>query len=147
MSRTDLFQVINSWNCRAFPSPIFMHLAECLMNDSFSKIFPNHNHTLWRPVTASLSSLTLWTCYARLIMVAVGKRDPALWSQDLANIPVNDWRYMSNLTEFICLLISNYHLEKQIQVVYRGILLCTVFKTWQEFRSSLQRKYCGYYNL
>lgn len=76
-------------------------------------------------------------------MVAVGKRDPALWSQDLANIPVNDWRYMSNLTE----LISNYHLEKQIQAVYLGILLCTVFKTWQEFRSSLQHKYCGYYNL
>lgn len=50
-------------------------------------------------------------------MVAAGKCDPALWSTALANIPVNDSRYTSNLTEFICLLISKYHLEKKIQAV------------------------------
>lgn len=144
MLRMDLFQVINSWNRRAFPSAIFLHLAECLMSDSFSKIFLNHHHILGRPVTASLSSLTLWTCYVRLIMVAAGKCDPALWSTALSNITVNDWRYMNNLTEIICLLISNYHLEKQIQAVHVEILLCSVFKTWQEFRSSfLQHKYCA----
>lgn len=144
MFRTDPFQVINSWNCRTFPSAIFLHLAECLKSHSFSKIFPNHNHILGRPVTASLSSLTPWTCYVRLIMVAAGKCDPALWSAALANIPVNDWRYMSNLTEFICLLISNYHLEKQIQASYVESLLCSVFKTWQEFRFSfLQHQYCA----
>lgn len=144
MFRMDLFQVINSWNCRTFPSAIFLHLAECLMSDSFSKIFPNDNHILGRPIAASLSSLTLWTCYVRLIMVAAGKCDPVLWSTALANIPVNDWRYMSNLTGFICLLISNYHLEKQIQAIYVESLLCSVFKTWQEFRSSfLQHKFCA----
>lgn len=49
-----------------------MHLAEYLMNGTFSKILPNHNYSLWRLVKASLSSVTLRTCYVRVIMVAVG---------------------------------------------------------------------------
>lgn len=71
--------------------------------------FPNHNHALWRHCSTAVS------CSSAHVLCrgngCSGSCNPVFWSRDLADSPVNDWRHMSNLTEFISLLIPNYRLE------------------------------------